>query len=184
MSETVRVELVPLGVSLEVRRGAALGSVLAAHGLEFPCGGSELCGGCRVRLLEGTLTPTPKDKLALTDEEIAAGWRLACQAHAETALKLHVEQWTVPILGDHTRLRGSARSGLGIAVDVGTTTLVAQMVDLTTGDLLGVRTRTESANRVWRRHHDAVALRPDETGFNLSDSRCHRRDGQPACGGP
>ena len=39
VSETVRVELVPLGVSLEVRRGAALGSVLAAHGLEFPCGG-------------------------------------------------------------------------------------------------------------------------------------------------
>jgi uncharacterized 2Fe-2S/4Fe-4S cluster protein (DUF4445 family) len=136
----VRVELVPLGVSLEVKRGAVLGSVLAAHGLELPCAGSEVCGGCRVRLLEGTLTVTPKDKLALTGEEIAAGWRLACQAHAETALKLHVEQWTVPILSDHTRLRGSARSGLGIAVDVGTTTLVAQMVDLATGDLLGVRT--------------------------------------------
>lgn len=140
MSETVRVELVPLGVSLDVKRGAALGSVLAAHGLELPCGGSEVCGGCRVRLLEGTLAATPKDKQALTDEEIAAGWRLACQAHAETALKLHVEQWTVPILSDHTRLRGSARSGLGIAVDVGTTTLVAQMVDLATGDLLGVQT--------------------------------------------
>ncbi len=140
MSETVRVELVPLGVSLDVKRGAALGSVLAAHGLELPCGGSEVCGGCRVRLLEGTLAATPKDKQALTGEEIAAGWRLACQAHAETALKLYVEQWTVPILGDQTRLRGSARSGLGIAVDIGTTTLVAQMVDLATGDLLGVRT--------------------------------------------
>ncbi len=140
MSETVRVELVPLGVSLEVERGAALGSVLAAHGLELPCGGSEVCGGCRVRILEGTLAATPKDKQALTDEEIAAGWRLACQAHAETALKLHVEQWTVPILSDQTRLHGSARSGLGIAVDVGTTTLVAQMVDLATGDLLGVQT--------------------------------------------
>ncbi|MGA2963747.1 MAG: ASKHA domain-containing protein [Candidatus Korobacteraceae bacterium] len=140
MSETVRVELVPLGVSLEVRRGAALGSVLAEQGLEFPCGGSELCGGCRVRLLEGTLTPTPNDKLALTEQEIASGWRLACQAHAETTLKLHVEQWGVPILSDQTRLRGSLRSGLGIAVDVGTTTLVAQMIDLATGDLLGVRT--------------------------------------------
>ena len=113
MSETVRVELVPLGVSLEVRRGAALGSVLAAHGLEFPCGGFELCGGCRVRLLEGTLTPTPKDKQALTDEEIAAGWRLACQAHAETAIKLQVEQWSVPILSDQARLArlGAERPG-------------------------------------------------------------------------
>ena len=139
LSETVRVELVPLGVSLEVRRGAALGSVLAAHGLEFPCGGFELCGGCRVRLLEGTLTPTPRDEQTFSGEEIAAGWRLACQAHAEASIKLQVEQWSVPILGDQSRLRGSARSGLGIAIDVGTTTLVAQMVDLATGDLLGVR---------------------------------------------
>jgi uncharacterized 2Fe-2S/4Fe-4S cluster protein (DUF4445 family) len=126
-------------VSLEVRRGAALGSVLAAHGLEFPCGGYELCGGCRVRLLEGTLTPTPNDKQAFSAEEIAAGWRLACQAHAETSIKLQVEQGGVPILGDQSRLHGSARSGLGIAIDLGTTTLVAQMVDLATGDLLGVQ---------------------------------------------
>ena len=99
-----------------------------------------MCGGCRVRLLEGTLTPTPKDKLALTDEEIAAGWRLACQARVETAIKLQVEQGSVPILGDYVCLRGSARTGLGIAIDVGTTTLVAQMVELATGDLVGVET--------------------------------------------
>jgi uncharacterized 2Fe-2S/4Fe-4S cluster protein (DUF4445 family) len=75
-----------------------------------------------------------------TNDEIQAGWRLACQARVETALTLYVEQWTVPILADDAPMRGSARSGLGIAVDLGTTTIVAQMLDLATGSVLAIRT--------------------------------------------
>jgi uncharacterized 2Fe-2S/4Fe-4S cluster protein (DUF4445 family) len=129
-----------LGVSLEVRRGAALGNVLSAYGLEFPCGGAEVCGGCRVRVLQGELPVMPNDRLVFTEAELAAGWRLACQARAENALRLQVEQWTLPILTDQARLQGSQRTGLGIAVDLGTTTIVAQMIDLATGDVVAVRT--------------------------------------------
>jgi uncharacterized 2Fe-2S/4Fe-4S cluster protein (DUF4445 family) len=140
VNETVRIELAPLGVSLDVRRGAALGNVLSAYGLEFPCGGAELCGGCRVRVLHGELPVTANDRLVFTEAELAAGWRLACQARAESALRLQVEQWTLPILTDQARLSGSQRTGLGIAVDLGTTTIVAQMIDLATGEVAAVRT--------------------------------------------
>ena len=140
MRAAVPIELVPLGVRLEVERGGALAEALAAHGVEFPCGGSELCGGCRVRVLEGTLAPCAGDLCVFTDGEIAAGWRLACRAHAEGPLKLEVGQWTAPVLADGARLAGSRRQGAGIAVDLGTTTLAAQLLDLATGEVLGVRT--------------------------------------------
>jgi len=114
--------------------------VLAAHGIEFPCGGSQLCGRCRVQVLEGTLLTSPEDRLALSHAEIAAGWRLGCRARPETPVKLAIEQWTMPILGDEAPLPSSPRAGVGIAIDVGTTTVVAQMLDLASGNVLGVRT--------------------------------------------
>ncbi len=140
VSEALRVELAPLGVSFKVSRGAALATMLAVHGIEFPCGGTEACGGCRVRVLEGVAAPSDKDARVFTPAEIASGWRLGCQLRAETALKLYIDQWAVPILGDDAPLGGSPRRGLGIAVDVGTTTLAAQLLDLATGNVLAIQT--------------------------------------------
>jgi uncharacterized 2Fe-2S/4Fe-4S cluster protein (DUF4445 family) len=140
VSDGLRVELFPLGVSFEVSRGAALANVLAEHGIEFPCGGAEMCGGCRVRVLEGVAAPTEQDARVFTRDELLSGWRLGCQLRAETALKLYIDQWAVPILADDAPLSGSARSGLGIAVDLGTTTIAAQLLDLSTGNVLAVKT--------------------------------------------
>jgi uncharacterized 2Fe-2S/4Fe-4S cluster protein (DUF4445 family) len=140
MSETVRIELKPLGTRIEVARGSAIADILAAYGIEFPCGGSDLCGGCRVRVAEGVLPARIEDKCVFSDEELAQGWRLACRARAETSLRLEVGQWITPVLVDTTRLEGGARAGLGIAVDVGTTTLAAQMLDLASGEVLAVCT--------------------------------------------
>jgi uncharacterized 2Fe-2S/4Fe-4S cluster protein (DUF4445 family) len=140
MRETVPVELVPLGMRIEVALGSALADILAEQGVEFPCGGSDLCGGCRVRVIEGELAAGIGDQFVFTEEELAQGWRLACRARAETPLKLEVGQWVTPVLIDATRLEGSGRAGLGVAVDVGTTTIAAQLLDLASGEVLGVRT--------------------------------------------
>jgi uncharacterized 2Fe-2S/4Fe-4S cluster protein (DUF4445 family) len=140
MSETVLIELVPRGVRIEVARGSAFADILAAWGIEFPCGGADLCGGCRVRVVAGVLPARIEDKCVFGDEELARGWRLACRARAETPLKLEVGQWAAPVLVDSARLKGGSRTGLGIAVDVGTTTLAAQMLDLASGEVLAVGT--------------------------------------------
>ena len=136
----VRIELVPLGAVLEVDRGTVLENVLMTRGMEFPCGGLGTCGGCRVQVIEGQIEATPDDVAALSQQELADGWRLACRARAESPLKLKVEQWTMPVLTDDTQLARTRRTGLVVAIDLGTTTVVAQLLDLATGKLLGLRT--------------------------------------------
>ncbi|MGO8717874.1 MAG: ASKHA domain-containing protein [Acidobacteriaceae bacterium] len=138
--EKIQIQLEPSGTIVEVPRGASLTSSLSLHGIEFPCGGTGLCGGCRVRVLAGSLPVTEQDGLFFPSEELASGWRLACQAHAETALVLECEQWHMDVLADNSVLSGKEKKGLGIAVDLGTTTIAAQLLDLSTGDVLGVET--------------------------------------------
>src|SRR5512144_3127934 len=117
MSKTVRVELVPLGTSVEVPQGAPLAEILAVSGVEFPCGGSQLCGGCRVRVIEGVLPARVEDRCVFDEGELAQGWRLACRARAEAPVTIEVGQWATPVLTDSARLEGGRRTGLGIAVD-------------------------------------------------------------------
>jgi uncharacterized 2Fe-2S/4Fe-4S cluster protein (DUF4445 family) len=126
--------------SIEVPAGAQLEDLLFERGLEFPCGGTSLCGGCRVRVVEGDIEVTPDMEAVLTPQELAAGWRLACQARARGRVTLEIGQWEGPILTDESRVTFEPREGLGIAIDLGTTTLVAQLLDFATGDILGVRT--------------------------------------------
>jgi uncharacterized 2Fe-2S/4Fe-4S cluster protein (DUF4445 family) len=93
-----------------------------------------------VKVLAGTLAPTEDERGTLTPQELAEGWRLACRAVAEGDLTLDVAQWDVPVLVDDSVFEFTPGEGLGIAVDLGTTTLVAQLLDLATGRVLGVRT--------------------------------------------
>ncbi len=130
----------PYLCSIDVPDGAELADLLVEEGIEFPCGGESLCGGCRVRLVEGEIPVTSEMREVLTPDELEAGWRLACRARARGRVTLEVEQWHAPILADDARLAFESRTGLGIAIDLGTTTLAAQLLDLSTGEVLAVRT--------------------------------------------
>ena len=143
----VRIRIEPRGLVLEVPRGAELGDSLAAEGVELPCGGRGECGGCRVRVLEGELAVAEEDLALLGPERVAAGWRLACRCRADGDATIEVEEWRHPILGDETAFAFTPREGVGIAVDVGTTTLVAQLVDLGSGGVLGVETALNAQAR-------------------------------------
>ncbi len=139
-SENLRIQLEPSSISVEVPRGALLSSALAQHGLEFPCGGTAQCGGCRVRVLGGSLPVTESDPSVFSSVELAEGWRLACQVRADMPLVLECGQWQMDVLTDNAKLSGAGKSGLGIAVDLGTTTIAAQLIDLASGSVLAVQT--------------------------------------------
>jgi uncharacterized 2Fe-2S/4Fe-4S cluster protein (DUF4445 family) len=138
--DTVRIQLEPLSAVIEVPRFASLVSTLAAHGLEFPCGGTARCGACRVRILSGSLAVTDADADMFSAEELANGWRLACQARAEAPLVIECAQWHMDVLTDNSTVSAAGRPGLGIAIDLGTTTIAAQMIELSTGSVLAVET--------------------------------------------
>jgi len=140
MNDVVTIRLCPLDVSFAAKRGSSLQSSLAAYGVEFPCAGVRTCGGCRIRVLSGTPTATAWDRDRLSDAELADGWRLACRMHAESNLLLYVGDPSAPILADGSQVAGGVCKGLGIAIDLGSTTVAAQLIDRANGEILGVRT--------------------------------------------
>lgn len=137
----IRIQLEPVGQSIEVEPGTPLRDVLFAYGVEFPCGGRGHCRKCRVRVLSGRVPPTEADRSVFNEDELAEGWRLTCRILPETDLVLEVGQWQAVILADESPFVFTPSEGFGIAVDVGTTTLVAQLVDLETGHVLGLESR-------------------------------------------
>ena len=139
MSDFVHIELLPLGKVLRVKRGTPLQDVLFAHGVEFPCGGRGRCKGCKIKVLAGTLPVTEEEKQRLTGAELAEGWRLACRGQADSDLRIELAQWEAAILTDDSVFAFTPREGWGIAIDLGTTTIVAQLIDLQTGHVLAVR---------------------------------------------
>ena len=160
--DLVRIRLEPLSVELDLPRGGSLVPGLAAHGVEFPCGGMGECSGCQVRVLSGSLPVTEADSATLTPDQLAKGWRLACQARPHESLVLECGQWHMEILADATtpgkaspcpvlsesattdweRVGDQAASssrGLAVAIDLGTTTIAAQLIDAS-GNVLAVET--------------------------------------------
>jgi len=124
--------------------------VLFAQGVEFPCGGRGRCKGCRVKVLRGALTITAEEKNLLTKAELDAGWRLACRHSINGDLELELAQWEMSVLSDESEFAFQPREGFGVAIDLGTTTIAAQLLDLQTGNVLGVRTALNA-----QAHHGA-----------------------------
>jgi uncharacterized 2Fe-2S/4Fe-4S cluster protein (DUF4445 family) len=134
------VLLQPIGVTLHAADGAPLRDLLFDQGVEFPCGGNGRCRGCRCRVIEGEFAVNDAQRERLSPEELDAGWRLSCQCRVHGDAVIELRQWDVAVLADDSVFAFTPGEGLGVAVDLGTTTLVAQLVDLATGNVLGVRT--------------------------------------------
>ena len=118
----------------------SLADQLFELGVELPCGGESACGGCKIRVLSGHIPITATMRQALSEAELAQGWRLACCAEARAGVVVEADQWSLPVLTDEQSTPLEPREGVGAVIDLGTTTLVAQMVDLATGEVLAVET--------------------------------------------
>jgi uncharacterized 2Fe-2S/4Fe-4S cluster protein (DUF4445 family) len=131
-------------LELHPRAPETLADQLFAAGVEFPCGGESACGGCRVRVLEGDVPVTAGMRDALSEREIGDGWRLACCALAAGRVVVEVEQWSPRMLTDEAPVPPpepmEPRAGRGAAIDLGTTTLVVQVVGLSSGEVVRVET--------------------------------------------
>lgn len=113
--------------------------------LPSPCGGKGSCGKCKVRISDGgkeNLTST--EKVLLKKEELDRGIRLACCIFPQGDMELeipgeekHYKTLTAGSMPDFTRHRGREgeewRGGYGVALDIGTTTLVIGIAEAGSG---------------------------------------------------
>ena len=137
---TVSIRLTPLGKELKVKKGTSLIDVLHEYGVEFPCGGKGSCGKCAVKLLQGEIVCDTIHLNAIRKLGLGSDWRLACLSNAEEDLVLEVGQFEAMIQADETPFEYVPAQGHGVAVDLGTTSLVAQLVELNTAKVLAVET--------------------------------------------
>ena len=153
MPDQMEITLLPEGKKIKVKAGRTLQENLAEHlPVRADCGGRGVCGKCRV------IVETTDDLPELTDVEkehlspglIASRYRLGCQVIVDRPLMVHlpdsgqdqghVEAKKVfsgpyPVYPALERLPG--KKSLGLAVDLGTTTIAVYLCDLVTGRILG-----------------------------------------------
>ena len=117
--------------------------------LDAPCGGRGVCGKCKVTA-KGMLSPiTAKERAHLTEEEIKSGIRLACYCHAEGEFELFTgnsfyeiqtsaDHAAYEICPDEAVIDFAEKYGraVGVATDIGTTTVVSVFYDLISGEKL------------------------------------------------
>lgn len=122
--------------------GALIADVLrAAHALvDTPCGGKGICGQCKVKASGGISAPDADELRLLGAAERAEGVRLACKARltGDAQITLTTERALAGIAesGFMPAFEKDTGDGYGVAVDIGTTSVVAYLYDLARGELL------------------------------------------------
>lgn len=101
------------------------------------CAGRGTCGKCKVQFLEGCPIPTKEDENFFTEEELANGWRLACKAIIQRQCVVSIEmsgEEKYAVVTEYASERKpqqpAEKSYYGIAVDIGTTTIAMQLLEL------------------------------------------------------
>jgi uncharacterized 2Fe-2S/4Fe-4S cluster protein (DUF4445 family) len=136
MQKKVTITLEPLGEKIIVNAGTPLIDVLHEYGVEFPCGGKGTCGRCKVRLIEGEMQVDTIHQLRLKKLGLGEDWRLACLCNADSDITLEISEFENIILADNSTFEFKPQKDFGIAVDLGTTTVVVQLVNLQNGHIV------------------------------------------------
>lgn len=134
---------------------------------ESPCGGKGRCGKCAVRVGEarsagypsgGIPEPCAADLRLVPTGDLARGVRLACQCVPSGPCTVELEERAAPegyravssyrvpsFLIDGFRARYAR--GLGVAIDIGTTTIAMELLDMKSGAVLARDARLNDQRR-------------------------------------
>ena len=160
--------------------------------ISAPCGGNGKCGKCAVRFKKGATEITAKDREVFTEEQLKLGWRLACLSYPEDGYEVDLPGAEEQIFAQMDRTFSEQtkdgislkqpddpgdfqrKSDYGIAIDIGTTTLAAILVDLSTG-----KTVSAASGINHQRIYGADVLsriRVSVDGRRFEMQRCIRQD--------
>ena len=113
-------------------------------GLRSVCGGFGTCRACRVRLLAGEMTSFTQNELErLSAQELAGGYRLACQCKpvSDVRIDIPLESVDAPLrmavaIPHKATVLDPNCNPVGLAVDLGSTRLAAYLVRMADGQVL------------------------------------------------
>ena len=135
----IRVNLRGEAVEISSPVGARLLDYLQENAVPVnaACGGNGTCHKCRIRVTDGFLAITPKDREAFRESELASGWRLSCQSRPKTNVNLEVPAAETlrnrPRITQHNDLpefeSGREACRPGLVCDLGSTGVVVAIVD-------------------------------------------------------
>ena len=132
---------------IQAQYSETLLSALQRYEIFLPaiCAGRGTCGKCKVRVEKGAAEPTREERAYFSQEELEAGWRLACCMHMtqDTQIFLKTEEEDIYVVANgQSRLESkkSEHGRYGIAVDIGTTTIAMQLTELKTGQIVDTYT--------------------------------------------
>lgn len=126
---------------IEVEENALLGDAIQAVGLpiEQPCAGRGTCGKCKVIVEEGVIPPDEVEQEHLTAGELALNSRLACRARVKEDARVILSK--IVVYSNKIFKASSAfkrnNDPLGLAIDLGSTTVAAFLTNLETGEVYG-----------------------------------------------
>ena len=151
--QQIKVTFRPQGSTVYVLPGTKIIEAAAIAGIiiDTPCGGAGSCGKCRVKIVSPQTAPTQADKKIFKTDELNENYRLACQNVIvedtiidvpQSSLLLGLDKIVVDsnILQEIIPDRRCVKVGkcFGVAVDIGTTTLAASLVNLKDGNEIAV----------------------------------------------
>ena len=148
----VRLEIPALAPEKSLPVESALDAIRRVDpaALDAPCGGAGTCGKCRVRVVSGDAGPVDaEEQRHLSGAELAAGIRLACRilprgklelAHVAAGGKAAIRETFSAIEGQVDPIH-DGKGTYGIAVDIGTTTVAAYLVDFDAGSVVASASR-------------------------------------------
>jgi uncharacterized 2Fe-2S/4Fe-4S cluster protein (DUF4445 family) len=126
--------------STEVPVDTLLGDAIIATGLplEQPCAGRGTCGKCKVLVETGVTPPDEIESKHLTPGEQAVGYRLACRARVmgDTQVTLApIVVYSNKSFRASNRYKRERDVPLGLAIDLGSTTVAAFLTMLDNGEV-------------------------------------------------
>lgn len=138
------MNLIINGELREVEGGRLLPLLLEAGAfVDAPCGGKGRCGKCRVQASGALSPPTTAEQSLLSAEELAGGVRLACEAlllgdaQVQTLSRADIGVQVEGARADYAAdAPFDSAHPVGLAVDIGTTTVAAYFCSLATGEVL------------------------------------------------
>lgn len=113
--------------------------------LDTPCNGRGSCGKCLVQYGSGAPEPAEQEKKKLAEGKLREGWRLACVSVPTEDCEILVptqgqEEMAVETgfsCGEKKKGAVPSGQGYGVALDIGTTTLAAALIKISTGETCG-----------------------------------------------